>query len=50
MGDEFSVTQLSDYYMVVWSDLYADDCCRAMKVYSLRKKDVIRKMCGDKKN
>jgi hypothetical protein len=38
MKNEFSVNQLSEYFDVIWSDIYSEDCQDILEKHELRKR------------
>ena len=39
MKNEFSVNQLSEYFHVIWSDIYAEECNEILKKHEIKMRE-----------
>ena len=39
MKNEFSVNQLSEYFHVIWSDIYAEECNEILEKHEIRMRE-----------
>ena len=49
MNDEYSESQLSNYYFLIWSDVYYDDCQKILKQRATKKRISDAKMTKKRK-
>ena len=49
MNDEYSETQLSNYYFVIWSDEFYDDCQKILKHRATKKRILEAKITKKRK-
>ena len=49
MADEYSESQLSNYYFIIWSDVYYEDCQKVFKQRATKKRILDAKLTKKRK-